>query len=160
MSKKKMRAFACAVAATLAFAPFLGGCMADGTDAQPQFNEEGQREDVGSAVDEDDEAVRFGQVVSVDGDAVTIVMGELRGSSEGERKSFSAGEDEMPLDMTEVRIVDESGSTVEGQTLEADDVVAMWGTSEGTSFKPEMVEILDVAYSGANADEGRVPQAG
>ena len=36
----------------------------------------------------------------------------------------------------------------------------MWGTSEGTSFKPEMVEILDVAYSGANADEGRVPQAG
>ena len=63
MSKKKMRAFACAVAAALAFAPFLGGCMADGTDAQPQFNEEGQREDVGSAVDEDDEAVRFGQVV-------------------------------------------------------------------------------------------------
>ena len=43
MSKKKMRAFACAVAAALAFAPFLGGCMADGTDAQPQFNEEGQR---------------------------------------------------------------------------------------------------------------------
>ena len=66
----------------------------------------------------------------------------------------------MSLDMTEVRIVDESGSTVEGQTLEADDVVAMWGTSEGSSFKPEMVEILDVAYSGANADEGRVPQAG
>ncbi|OUO90757.1 hypothetical protein B5F40_06100 [Gordonibacter sp. An230] len=157
---KKMRAFAWAAATALALAPFLGGCAADGADAQRGAAVETQRQDAGDAIGEDGEVVRFGLVTSVEGENVVIAMGELGSSFESGRKTFGIGKGEVALSTSEVRVVDESGSAVEGRALQVDDVVAMRGASEGSSFKPQMVEILDVACSGANADDGRVPQAG
>ena len=140
MSKKKMRAFAGAMAVVLAFVPFLSGCAANDAEDNPQ-------------------AQQYGQVMAMNGSTATVVVGTLANANDGSgSQAFNAGQDEITFDEGDVSIVDESGAELEGRTLSADDVIVMRGTGSGTDFKPTTIEILDVAGAGTNADDARVPQ--
>lgn len=165
MSKKKMRAFAGAMAIVLAFVPFLSSCSmdeaADNPEAQQELNadEQSRNEVEGSIGQSENEAVQYGQVTSLDGTQATVVVGELGQAADGSgSQAFDAGQDEIMFDSNDVDIVDESGAAVEGTTLSADDVIVMRGTGSGADFKPATIEILDVAGAGTNADDARVPQ--
>lgn len=162
--KKKMRAFAFATATVLAFMPFLGGCAAGediagggGSEGQQELAyDEQQRNEAEGSIGQDAEGMQYGQVMAVNGNQATVVVGELADAVDGS-KAFNSGQDEITLDMNEVRIVDESGAAVEGRQLSADDIVVMKGSGEGADFKPETIEIMDVAAAGTNADDAGVP---
>lgn len=162
MSKKKIRAFAGAMAVVLAFIPFLSSCTAgenaDNPEAQQELKaDEQDRNESEGAIGEGDgqvEAIQYGQVIGLEGDQVTVIVGELDGD-----RSFNAGQDQITFDMDDVAIVDEAGASLDGRTLSADDIVVMRGTGTGSDFKPETIEILDIAASGTNADDAMVPQA-
>ncbi|WP_080797509.1 hypothetical protein [Arabiibacter massiliensis] len=157
--KKKMRAFAFATATVLAFMPFLGGCAAaedaGGQNGEAQqelaYDEQQRNEDMGSiGQGVQGEDVRYGQVMALNGNQATVVVGELADAADGS-KAFSSGQDEITFDVTEVQVAD-------GRQLSADDIVVMQGTGEGSSFKPETVEVMDVAAAGTNADDAQIPQ--
>lgn len=160
MSKRKMKAFACALAAALAFIPFLGGCTTstedNGSANQATQTEEQERNEVEGSIGQD---VAYGQVMGIDGDQITVVTGELTHPADGsDGQVFTSGNGEIVFNASDVTIVDESGAAVEGRTLSADDVIIMKGTGTGEDFKPQSVEIIDVAGAGTNADDARVPQ--
>lgn len=161
MSKKKMRAFAGAMAVVLAFVPFLTGCTdnaaQDNPQAQQELNadEQARNEAEGSIR----ENVQYGQVMAVNGTQATVVVGELAEAMDGSgSQTFDSGQDEITFDEGDVSIVDESGAEIEGRTLSADDVIVMRGTGSGADFKPTTIEIIDVAAAGTNADDARIPQ--
>lgn len=161
MSKKKMRAFAGAMAVVLAFIPFLSGCATNEAADNPQAaqelgaDEQSRNEAEGSI----GENVQYGQVMAMNGTQATVVVGELADANDGSgSQTFNAGQDEIVFDENDVSIVDESGAQIEGRTLSADDVIVMRGTGSGSGFKPTTIEILDVAGAGTNADDARVPQ--
>lgn len=159
MNKKKTRAFAWATAAVLAFTPFLGGCAADdGADnadnpgAQQELTyDEQQRNETEGSIGQNAEGVQYGQVMAVNGNQATVVVGELENAADGSGQTFTSGQDEITFDMTEVEIVDESGAQSDDQALSVDDVIIMSGTGEGSNFKPEKVEIVEVATVGMDA---------
>lgn len=161
MSKKKMRAFAGAMAVVLAFVPFLTSCTdnaaQDNPQAQQELNadEQARNEAEGSI----GENVQYGQVMAVNGTQATVVVGELAEAMDGSgSQTFDSGQDEITFDEGDVSIVDESGAEIEGRTLSADDVIVMRGTGSGADFKPTTIEIIDVAAAGTNADDARIPQ--
>lgn len=165
MSKKKMRAFAGAMAIVLAFVPFLSSCSmdeaADNPEAQQELSadEQSRNEAEGSIGQSENELVQYGQVMGLDGTQATVVVGKLGEAADGSgSQTFNAGQDEVVFDIADVSIVDESGAAVEGRTLSADDIVVMRGTGAGSDFKPASVEIIDVAGAGTNADDARIPQ--
>ena len=146
--KKKMRAFACAAAATLAIVPFLSGCTAnnEADNGQGEVQEnitEQQQGATGEGVVED---VMYGAVMAVNGNEVTVVLGELDHPSDGEEQTFTAGEDEIVFDKTVVGVTDESGASVDPEQLGTDDVIVMRGDGAGADFKPYVVEIVDLPY--------------
>ena len=156
MSKKKMRAFACAAATTLAFVPFLAGCTPDDTAGQmgggeTQDNATEQQQGTGGGVEN---TVEYGQVMGVNGDEVTVVLGELTDPADGsDGKAFAAGQDEVVFSVTDVEVTDENGAAMETPTLSADDVVIMKGTGSGADFKPESVQIVNLAQAAGEPSE-------
>lgn len=162
MNKKKTRAFAWATAAVLAFTPFLGGCAADdgadnadnpGAQQELTYDEQQRNQDEGSiGQSAQGEGVQYGQVMAVNGNQATVVVGELENATDGSgAQTFNSGQDEITFDMTEVQITDESGAQTDDQALSVDDVIIMTGTGEGSNFKPEKVEIVEVATVGMDA---------
>lgn len=161
MSKKKMRAFAGAMAVVLAFIPFLSGCTTNAAEDNPQAQQElnADEESRNEAEGSIGESVQYGQVMAVNGTEATVVVGTLDDANDGSGgQAFNAGQDEITFDANNVSIVDESGAEIEGRTLSADDVIVMRGTGSGSGFTPTTIEILDVAGAGTNADDARVPQ--
>lgn len=169
MSKRKMRAFAMAMATALAFVPFLGGCTSandgegdangngNGNAQQELSYDEQQRNEAEGSIGE---GVQYGQVMAVNGNEATVVLGDLGEASDGSgSQTFSSGQDEITFDTTGVKIVDETGAEVQNPTLSADDVIVMRGTGTGKDFVPTTVEVLDIAGAGTNADDAGVPQA-
>ena len=160
MSKKKMRAFAGAMAVVLRFRTVFCGCAANDAEDNPHqqelnADEQSRNEAEGSI----GETVQYGQVMAMNGSTATVVVGTLANANDGSgSQAFNAGQDEITFDEGDVSIVDESGAELEGRTLSADDVIVMRGRGSGTDFKPTTIEILDVAGAGTNADDARVPQ--
>ena len=139
MSKKKMRAFAGAMAVVLAFVPFLSGCAANDAEDNPQAQQElnADEQSRNEAEGSIGETVQYGQVMAMNGSTATVVVGTLANANDGSgSQAFNAGQDEITFDEGDVSIVDESGAELEGRTLSADDVIVMRGTGSGTDFKP------------------------
>ena len=136
------------LAGVLALTPFLHGCSS-GTDAQSadsgtQSSTE-QQQNTGSQTD----VVHYGQVMAVNGDEITVVLGEMKDAQDGSgKKTFEADEDEITFNKGDVVIVDESGAVIDDPVLAADDVIVMSGTGEGTDYRPSKVEIVDVVENG------------
>ena len=143
--KKRMRAFACAAAATLAIVPFMSGCAADEAQSEGQTTEgatTGQQDTMGEAA----EVVKYGQVMAVNGDEVTVVLGEVDQPNGDDEGSFTMGQDEITFDRTGVEITDGSGAMLDPTTLTVDTVIAMKGTGEGADFKPAVIEIDNLPF--------------
>ena len=100
MSRRKLKMLFWAVAAVLAFIPFLQGCAADdgrtdgseGAGAEGQQNEQGMQDEGssdGAVNDVQAQDVQYGQVVSVDGDEVTVLLGEYAAAAaDADSQSF------------------------------------------------------------------------
>ncbi|MFR3092444.1 MAG: hypothetical protein ACLTMP_12570 [Eggerthella lenta] len=147
MSKKKMRAFAGAMAVVL-LSYRLSGCAANDAEDNPQAQQElnADEQSRNEAEGSIGETVQYGQVMAMNGSTATVVVGTLANANDGSgSQAFNAGQDEITFDEGDVSIVDESGAELEGRTLSADDVIVMRGTGSGTDFKPTTIEILDVA---------------
>ena len=130
MSKKKMRAFAGAMAVVLAFVPFLSGCAANDAEDNPQAQQElnADEQSRNEAEGSIGETVQYGQVMAMNGSTATVVVGTLANANDGSgSQAFNAGQDEITFDEGDVSIVDESGAELEGRTLSADDVIVMHG---------------------------------
>ena len=143
--KKRMRAFACAAAATLAIVPFMSGCAADEAQSEGQTTEGAtteQQDTMGEAA----EVVKYGQVMAVNGDEVTVVLGEVDQPNGDDEGSFTMGQDEITFDRTGVEITDGSGAMLDPTTLTVDTVIAMTGTGEGADFKPAVIEIDNLPF--------------
>ena len=143
--KKRMRAFACAAAATLAIVPFMSGCAADEAQSEGQTTEGAtteQQDTMGEAA----EVVKYGQVMAVNGDEVTVVLGEVDQPNGDDEGSFTMGQDEITFDRTGVEITDGSGAMLDPTTLTVDTVIAMKGTGEGADFKPAVLEIANLPF--------------
>ena len=128
MSKKKMRAFAGAMAVVLAFVPFLSGCAANDAEDNPQAQQElnADEQSRNEAEGSIGETVQYGQVMAMNGSTATVVVGTLANANDGSgSQAFNAGQDEITFDEGDVSIVDESGAEIEGRTLSADDVIVM-----------------------------------
>ena len=128
MSKKKMRAFAGAMAVVLAFVPFLSGCAANDAEDNPQAQQElnADEQSRNEAEGSIGETVPYGQVMAMNGSTATVVVGTLANANDGSgSQAFNAGQDEITFDEGDVSIVDESGAELEGRTLSADDVIVM-----------------------------------
>lgn len=164
MSKKKMRAFAWAMMTALAFVPFLSGCAA--TEENAAEEEAAQEELNADAQDRNEtegsisEGVEYGQITSVDGNEVTVLLGDLNQPSNGAEVTFTAGEDELVFNLDEVTVVDESGAEVTDPKLEADQVIILEGTGEGADFTPTAIQIVDLTGAGTSADDAEVPEGG
>lgn len=158
MNKRKMRAFAWATAAVLAFVPFLGGCAAE-TDnnevAQQELaNDEQERNVAEGSIGQE---YQYGQVMAVNGNEATVALGQLNEAQDGSGgKTFTLGNNEITFDMSVIPIVDETNAGK--NTLSADDVVYMQGEGTGSDFQPTSVTIVDVADAGSNTSDGMVPQ--
>ena len=143
--KKRMRAFACAAAATLAIVPFMSGCAADEAQSEGQTTEGAtteQQDTMGEAA----EVVKYGQVMAGNGDEVTVVLGEVDQPNGDDEGSFTMGQDEITFDRTGVEITDGSGAMLDPTTLTVDTVIAMKGTGEGADFKPAVIEIDNLPF--------------
>ena len=143
--KKRMRAFACAAAATLAIVPFMSGCAADEAQSEGQTTEGAtteQQDTMGEAA----EVVKYGQVMAVNGDEVTVVLGEVDQPNGDDEGSFTMGQDEITFDRTGVEITDGSGAMLDPTTLTVDTEIAMKGTGEGADFKPAVIEIDNLPF--------------
>lgn len=156
MSKKKLKmsAVAVAVAVTLALVPLLHGCAA-GDQRQAAEQAPPEQQDADSAP----EAVRYGQVVAIDGDEVSVSLGSLEDAKDGSgTKAFQAGEGETTFKGDDVTVTNDSGAIVEFSELSTHDILAMQGRGEGAGFKPQDVEILSTDSSGTVAGDVSVPQ--
>ena len=149
--KKKMRAFACAAATTLAIVPFLSGCSAD--DANGAGDNAGENAAGGTTTvqqqngsDEAAEVVKYGQVTNVNGDEVTVVLGELNHPNDGEEQTFTSGEDEFTFDRTGVDFIDSAGGMLDPDSLSVGNVVILRGVDENGTFKPAVVEMSDLPF--------------
>ena len=117
MSKKKMRAFAGAMAVVLAFVPFLSGCAANDAEDNPQAQQElnADEQSRNEAEGSIGETVQYGQVMAMNGSTATVVVGTLANANDGSgSQAFNAGQDEITFDEGDVSIVDESGAELEG----------------------------------------------
>ncbi len=120
MSKKKMRAFAGAMAVVLAFVPFLSGCAANDAEDNPQAQQElnADEQSRNEAEGSIGETVQYGQVMAMNGSTATVVVGTLANANDGSgSQAFNAGQDEITFDEGDVSIVDESGAELEGRTF-------------------------------------------
>lgn len=152
--KKRMRAFACAAAATLAIVPFMSGCAADEAQTGGQATEGATTEQQDGATTEQQdgasgeaaEVVKYGQVMAVNGDEVTVVLGDVDQPNGNDEGSFKMGEDEITFDRTGIEITDGSGAMLDPTTLTVDTVIAMKGTGEGADFKPAVIEIDELPF--------------
>ncbi len=153
MSKKKLRMMAWAIAVVLAFVPFLHGCASNTSqNVDPSGSEQ-------QATGSLSQAVHYGQVSSINGDQVTVVLGGLDDVKDsGGKKTFTAGGDEIVFNRNDVSIVDATGAIVEAEWLLPDDLIAMTGAGEGATFIPHKIEVLDIAVAGVVADDARIPQ--
>lgn len=153
MSKKKLRMMAWAIAVVLAFVPFLHGCVSNTNQNAGSSTSDQQAE--GSL----SQAVHYGQISSINGDQVTVVMGGLDDVKDGGgKKTFTAGGDEIVFNRNDVSMVDATGAIVEAGWLLPDDLIAMTGAGEGVAFVPRKIEVLDIAVAGVVADDARIPQ--
>ncbi|MBC2889649.1 hypothetical protein [Gordonibacter massiliensis (ex Traore et al. 2017)] len=153
MNKRKMRMMGMVLAGVLALTPFLHGCATDNgasndngsQNATEQQQNGSEQQNAGSQ----DDVARYGQVMAVNGDEITVVLGEMKDAQDGSgKKTFVAEEDEITFNKGDVDIVDESGAVIDDPVLVADDVVVMSGTGEGTDYRPSKVEIVDVVENG------------
>lgn len=144
--KKRMRAFACAAAATLAIVPFMSGCAADEAQTDGQATEGATTEQQEGTSGEAAEVVKYGQVMAVNGDEVTVVLGDVDQPNGDDEGSFKMGDDEITFDRTGIEITDGSGAMLDPTTLTVDTVIAMKGTGEGADFKPAVVEIDELPF--------------
>ena len=97
MSKKKMRAFAGAMAVVLAFVPFLSGCAANDAEDNPQAQQElnADEQSRNEAEGSIGETVQYGQVMAMNGSTATVVVGTLANANDGSgSQAFNAGQDE------------------------------------------------------------------
>ncbi len=149
--KKKMRAFGCAAATVLAIAPFMTGCASDNADEANGNANEGtsteQQQGSGQGAERggSEEVVKYGQVMAVNGDQVTVVLGELD-EPNGDDPNFTPGQDEITFDRTGIDIVDASENMLDPTALTVDDTIVMKGTGEGADFTPYVVEIVDLPF--------------
>ena len=100
MSKKKMRAFAGAMAVVLAFVPFLSGCAANDAEDNPQAQQElnADEQSRNEAEGSIGETVQYGQVMAMNGSTATVVVGTLANANDGSgSQAFNAGQDEITL---------------------------------------------------------------
>ena len=141
------------LAGVLALTPFLHGCATDdgasngnGSQNSTEQQQNGsEQQNTGSQTD----VVHYGQVMAVNGDEITVVLGEMKDAQDGSgKKTFEADEDEITFNKGDVVIVDESGAVIDDPMLAADDVIVMSGTGEGTDYRPSKVEIVDVVEYG------------
>lgn len=144
--KKRMRAFACAAAATLAIVPFMSGCAAEEAQTDGQATEGATTEQQEGTSGEAAEVVKYGQVMAVNGDEVTVVLGDVDQPNGDDEGSFKMGDDEITFDRTGIEISDGSGAMLDPTTLTVDTVIAMKGTGEGADFKPAVVEIDELPF--------------
>lgn len=172
MSKKKMRTLFWAVAAVLAFVPFLHGCASAADDAGASG--EAAEAEIAHNVESGDReyaAVRYGEVKSVDGTDVTVVLGTAGTSAsngsgdEGEGQArvpdvegFVAGTDELSFDASLVELSDAGKTAIEAADLAPGDVLVMYGTGDGSDFEPKKVQVAAAAAAGTAADDARVPE--
>ena len=166
MSKRKMRMMGMVLAGVLAMTPFLHGCATDdggtsndngsqnSTEQQDGQQNGSEQQNTGSQGD----AVYYGQVIGVDGDEITVVLGDLAAADGEGLQKFESQEDEVTFNKGDVVIVDESGAVVDAPTVSADQIVVMSGTGDGPDFRPSKLEILqsnaDGAVSSAAAEQG------
>ena len=164
MNKRKMRMMGMVLAGVLAMTPFLHGCATDdggssndngsqnSTEQQEQNGSEQQN--TGSQGD----VVYYGQVMGVNGNEITVVLGDLSAADGEGLQKFEAQEDEVTFNKGDVVIVDESGAVVDDPTVSADQIVVMSGSGDGPDFRPSKLEILqsnaDGAVSSAAAEQG------
>ena len=112
MNKRKMRMMGMVLAGVLAMTPFLHGCATDdggssndngsqnATEQQEQNGSEQQN--TGSQGD----VVYYGQVMGVNGDEITVVLGDLSAADGEGLQKFEAQEDEVTFNKGDVVIVD------------------------------------------------------
>lgn len=155
MNKRKFRMMGWAVAAVLAMTPFLHGCAAGDTNTDANQNEgSGQETSQMEPSTSQTETVRYGQVMAVNGDEVTVDLGELENAQDGSgAKTFVADEDEITFNKGNVVVMDESGAVADDPTFAADDVLVMRGAGLGSDFVPEKIEILDITENGLGTDK-------
>ena len=157
MSRRKLKMLFWAVAAVLAFIPFLQGCAADdgrtdgseGAGAEGQQNEQGMQDEGspdGAVNDVQAQDVQYGQVVSVDGDEVTVLLGEYAAAAaDADSQSFAAGEDQITFDLQNVKVTDEMGADRAKDGLAAGALVERTGTGTGMDFTPESIMVVGSA---------------
>ena len=156
MNKRKMRMMGLGLAGVLAMTPFLHGCATDdgGSSNDNGSQNSTEQQNTGSQGD----VVYYGQVMGVNGDEITVVLGDLSAADGEGLQKFEAQEDEVTFNKGDVVIVDESGAVVDDPTVSADQIVVMSGSGDGPDFRPSKLEILqsnaDGAVSSAAAEQG------
>ena len=119
------------LAGVLAMTPFLHGCATDdggSSNDNGSQNATEQREQNGSEqqnTGSQGDVVYYGQVMGVNGDEITVVLGDLSAADGEGLQKFEAQEDEVTFNKGDVVIVDESGAVVDDPTVSADQIVVM-----------------------------------
>ena len=155
MNKRKMRMMGMVLAGVLAMTPFLHGCATDdggSSNDNGSQNATEQREQNGSEqqnTGSQGDVVYYGQVMGVNGDEITVVLGDLSAADGEGLQKFEAQEDEVTFNKGDVVIVDESGAVVDDPTVSADQIVVMSGSGDGPDFRPSKLEILQSNADGA-----------
>ena len=151
MNKRKMRMMGMVLAGVLAMTPFLHGCA---TDDGGSSNDNGSQ----NSTEQQEQNGSEQQVMGVNGDEITVVLGDLSAADGEGLQKFEAQEDEVTFNKGDVVIVDESGAVVDDPTVSADQIVVMSGSGDGPDFRPSKLEILqsnaDGAVSSAAAEQG------
>lgn len=142
-----------ALATALALVPFMHGCTS-GSDAAsknddvPGTSTEQQQQE-GSQSD----VVYYGQVMGVNGDEITVVLGNLTDTANDNGfRQFVANENEVTFNKGDVVIVDEAGAVIDDPTVSADQIVVMSGSGDGSDFRPAKMELLQTSDEGVNAE--------
>lgn len=139
MSRKKLRYLAWAVAAVLAFTPFLHGCAEDRAEEQPVEEAVGIAE-VGET---NDKTFAYGEVTQVDGLYSTVDLGTMADAVDADDPgAFEPDGTQITIDFTGVALTDSDGGDLPPDQLQVGNVLMMTGTGEGADFQPERAEVL------------------
>lgn len=155
MSRRKLKMLFWAVAAVLAFIPFLQGCAADDgrTDGSEGAGAEGQQNEQGMQ----DEGSPDGAVGGVQARQVRTggfrrrrrghrASGRIRRRGRGRRLPVvRRRQDQITFDLQNVRVTDEMGADLAKDGLAAGDLVEMTGTGTGMDFTPESIMVVGSA---------------
>lgn len=158
MSKRMIRMWPWVVAAIVAFVfvSSLYGC-ATGTTGETTEQEITDNTESGQ---QNYDSSYYGEVESIDGSNVTVLLGEIDGSpgnasgdtGEGEERvpdvsGFVAGTEEITFDSAVIDLMDENGAAIESNSLKTGDILSLKGTGAEANFVPMEVQIIGAPAS-------------